>query len=103
MTEARSRSTDPSTSRDAAHSIERRGVAHAQREKCLAEVRRRPGQTAAEIALQVGLERHAPSRRLPELREAGLVVNGAARKCGVVGSLSLTWWARVGGQGVLFG
>ena len=41
-----------------------------------------------------------------ELRAAGLVVNGEARRCAVVGSASLTWWPApkkwTGTQGVLF-
>lgn len=108
MTEARARGSDPETSRTAAHDVESSGVAHDQRQLCLEEVRRHPGQTAAEIAQAVGLERHAPSRRLPELRAAGLVRNGDARTCAVVGRVSMTWWAVVakkwtGTQGRLFG
>lgn len=88
---ARSRSTDPISSTLAADAIERSGVADAHRRICLAQVRARPGQTAAEIARAVGLERHAPSRRLPELRDAGLVINGPMRSCAVKGRRSLTW------------
>ena len=88
---AKSRRSDPDTSREAARSAEHGGTAGAQRNACLAEVERQPGQTAAEIAKAVGLERHAPSRRLPELRDAGLVVNGDARICSVTGNHSLTW------------
>jgi len=86
------RSSDPPTSEEAALAAERSGSASAQREACLAEVRRTPGRTAAEIAARVGLERHAPSRRLPELREAGLVRNGEVRTCSEMGSKALTWW-----------
>jgi len=86
------RASDPSTSEAAALAAERTGSASAQREACLAEVRRTPGRTAAEIAARVGLERHAPSRRLPELREAGLVRNGEVRTCSEMGSKALTWW-----------
>jgi hypothetical protein len=66
-------------------------VAAAHRLLCLAQVTRHPGLTAAEIALGTGLERHAPSRRLPELRDAGLVINGPIRLCAVKGRRSLTW------------
>jgi len=88
---ARARNTDPFTSRDAAREAEASGRAGAQRSLCLDEVLKNPGRTAAEIAVAAGLERHAPSRRLPELREAGLVVNGRARVCSVTGRMSLTW------------
>jgi len=88
---AASRATDPHTSVEAARQVEASGVAGAQRTACLAEVRRNPGLTAAEIAANTGLERHVPSRRLPELRTAGLVTNGEARSCRVTGNKSLTW------------
>lgn len=88
---AHARHTDPSTSHAAAAAAERRGVAAAHRLLCLAAVTRGPGLTAAEIAERVGLERHKPSRRLPELRDDGLVVNGPPRLCSVQGRLSITW------------
>lgn len=89
---ALSRSTDPHTSREAAEKVTTSGTASAQRETCLRAVREEPGLTAAEIAARCGLERHVPSRRLPELRKAGLVRNGAARECRVMGTNCLTWW-----------
>lgn len=85
------RTTDPITSHQAARDAERRGVAAAHRLLCLAAVRREPGLTAAEIATRVGLERHKPSRRLPELRDDGLVINGPSRLCSVQGRPSITW------------
>ena len=88
---ARARNTDPFTSHEAAHDTEASGCASAHRNRCLDEVLKHPGETAAEIAVAVGLERHAPSRRLPELRDAGLVINGPARVCRVKGRMSLTW------------
>jgi len=88
---ARARSNDPATSHAAACEIERSGRANAQRSACLAEVQKNPGKTAAEIAAAIGLERHAPSRRLPELRGAGKIKNGDARACGVTGRMSITW------------
>lgn len=94
MTEARSRSTDPSTSSEAARAVESAGIASDQRARCLAEVVRKPGQTAAEIAVAAGLDRYAASRRLPELRAAGIVENGPARPCRIKGRLSLTWLPR---------
>lgn len=89
---AKARRTDPSTSHQAARNVEALGTASDQRSACLREVWRKPGQTAAEIAAAVGLERHAPSRRLPELREVGSVMNGHARMCNVQGTQSMTWW-----------
>ena len=89
---ARARSSDPRSSYDAAQEVETSGVASDQRDLCLAAVRKQPGQTAAEIARETGLERHAPSRRLPELREFGLVENGDLRPCLATGRKSLTWF-----------
>lgn len=88
---ARARNSDPFTSHEAAHEAEASGRANAHRQICHDEVLKHPGQTAAEIAAAIGLERHAPSRRLPELRDAGLVENGPARICEVTGRMSLTW------------
>lgn len=96
---ARLRSTDPHTSRLAAEKVEASGNAQAQRDVCLTEVRKRPGSTAAEIAVATGLERHAPSRRLPELREQELVTNGRTRICAATRRLSMTWFpVSVSGQ-----
>ena len=89
---ARARRTDPETSHEAARSVEICGTAADQRRKCLQAVREAPGSTAAEIAEVLGMERHAPSRRLPELRESGWICNGKARVCRIQGRSSLTWW-----------
>lgn len=89
---ARARSEDPSTSHAAAAAVEFSGRAGSQRRLCLRCVAEHPGLTAAEIADLARLERHIPSRRLPELREAGMVVNGETRRCRIVGNPSMTWW-----------
>lgn len=94
---AGARATDPATSFEAARNAELSGRAASQRRSCLEEVRLNPGLTAAEIAMAVGLERHVPSRRLPELRDMKLVRNGPPRICRMQGSLSLTWWPLVQG------
>lgn len=85
--------TDPRTSRLAAEKMTESGAAELQRNKCLERIRLEPGLTAAELAKNIGLERHAPSRRLPELREMGLVRNGETRVCSVTGNRSITWYA----------
>lgn len=88
---ALARNNDPSTSHQAAEEVEASGIAASQRHRCLLEVWKKPGRTAAEIAEAAGLERHVPSRRLPELRQTGLVTNGEERICAVTGNLSMTW------------
>ena len=94
---AKSRRTDPVTSRMAASEAESSGRAASQRTICLARVNSHPGRTAAEIAVAAGLERHAPSRRLPELRDQGLIVNGESRICTATGRASMTWLPAKGG------
>ena len=63
-----------------------------QRHRCLMEVWKWPGLTAAEIAVATGLARHVPSRRLPELRDAGQIKCGPERVCVVTGNPSMTWF-----------
>lgn len=89
---ARARRYDPETSHVAAARVERRGSAEAQRALCLSAVLDHPGRTAAEIARITGLERHAPSRRLPELRDAEYIQVGPSRVCEVTGNPSMTWY-----------
>ena len=94
-----SRATDPDTSHEAARDMTLGGNAQYQRDLCYAAVLEKPGQTAAEIAIMVGLERHAPSRRLPELRRKLKVTNGInprerSRICNVTGRRSVTWWPK---------
>lgn len=91
---ALARRNDLFTSHEAAEEVENSGRAASQRQICLLEVWKRPGRTAAEIAAAVGMERHAPSRRLPELRMAGRAVNGPVRVCTVTGRPSMTWLPR---------
>ena len=85
----RSRQQDPETSRIAAAAAA--AASACQREACRRMVEQVPGLTAAEIAERLGIERHVPSRRLPELRAAGLVANDGQRVCRVTGHMSLTW------------
>lgn len=91
---ARARRTDPSTSHEAADYVNARDIASAQRHKCYQYVVLNPGCTAAEIAKALGLDRHAPSRRLPELRDCNppKIENREMRICKVTGRRSLTWY-----------
>lgn len=86
---ATARTTDPPTSHLAAEKAEL--TAPGIRQICLAEVKRNPGQTAAEIAASVGIDPYAASRRLPELEKAGLVHKGESRICRVKNSKCTTW------------
>lgn len=82
------RSNDPPTSALAGQTIEASGTARQQRTRCLQAVADMPGLTAREIEAHIGIKAH---KRLPELREAGLVRNGPARTCAISGRHALTW------------
>lgn len=88
---ALARRDDPITSHQAAQEVEANGCAASHRQVCLLEVWKKPGQTAAEIAVATALERHVPSRRLPELRKARQIKTGPVRRCTVTGNPSMTW------------
>lgn len=92
---ALARNTDPLTSHEAAARIVAIGTAADHRSLLLDAVGRMPGRTCAELARMVGLDRHQASKRLPELRAAGLVRNGADRKCSIAGTTQMTWWPTV--------
>ena len=82
------RTTDPPTSVRASIEMENSGSAARQRTACLDAVAATPGLTAREIEARIGIKAH---KRLPELREAGLVRNGPSRLCTVSGKRALTW------------
>lgn len=88
----RARRNDAATSHEAAEKVTKSGTAAAHCELCLAAVRLEPGLTAVEIAKRIGIDRHAASRRLPELKGKGLVRTGESRVCSVNGTKQMTWW-----------
>lgn len=87
------RKTDPATSKTAAVNVEKLGIAATHREMLLRAVETGPGRTSGELAVACSLNRHEAARRLPELREIGLVRNGEARTCSALGTVGMTWWA----------
>jgi hypothetical protein len=90
---------DPETSREAALAITKSGERDRQAKLVLDAVRRRPGSTSAELAAMPGetLDRFAFARRLPELKELGLIRQEAPRRCQVTGRSSVTWREVQGG------
>jgi hypothetical protein len=82
------RNCDPPTSALAGRHMQACGLAHHQREMCLAVVRHHPGLTAREIEARIGIKAH---KRLPELRADGQVRNGPSRPCTVSGRMAMTW------------
>jgi len=82
------RKHDPPTSALAGREAESSGLARMQRSRCLEAVIATPGLTAREIENRTGIKAH---KRLPELREAGLIANGPSRTCRVTGRRAMTW------------
>lgn len=79
---------------------EESGNAETNRRRVLSLVQRCDGSTAVELwssqwptLPNEQLTRHEISRRLPELRAAGLVHNGERRKCRVKLNLQMTWFS----------
>ena len=87
------RNNDPPTSALAGRQAEANGSARQHRVMCFDTVMQTPGLTAREIEDRLGIKAH---KRLPELRRAGMVRNGAARICTVSGKLALTWQPNIG-------
>ena len=82
------RNNDPPTSALAGRQAEASGSARRHRAMCFDIVTQTPGLTAREIEDRLGIKAH---KRLPELRHAGVVRNGATRICTVTGRLAMTW------------
>ncbi len=86
------RSTDPSTSHEAANYIVATGVQGDQQAAAASAVRRFPGLTSLELANETGICRYVLARRLPELAEIGSVWRGPKRECKVSERSACTWW-----------
>lgn len=86
------RNTDPETSHAAAAFLRSSGARASHQQRILEVVRRLPGLTVIEIAVQCGLNDHKVGKRLSDLATAGKISRGEERQ---VGQLSYTtWWAR---------
>lgn len=85
------RTTDISTSHEAARHVVNSGLQQHQQACAIVAVRQNPGLTSAELAGVTGLDRFMLARRLPEALAEGLVFRGEPRKCGVSGRRACTW------------
>lgn len=88
---ARARSRDSATSHAAAKRVNRKGWARTQAARVLRALHSLPGATRLELAEAMNADRYMVARRLPDLREIGLVENGPDRRCRVCGDETLTW------------
>lgn len=86
------RAADPATSHAAAADVTASGVRSAQCARVLAGVRDYPGRTSRELAVLLGMDRHAVARRTADLEHAGKVRKGEARPCTAGGKPAVTWW-----------
>jgi len=94
------RSTDPSTSHEAAAHIEAK-LGELQYNALLA-VKKHPGKTALELEQADGVMRSTYGRRMTELRRKGYIVEVDKRRCSVSGRSACTWRLSFTGWG-LFG
>lgn len=92
LSEPLARRTDPITSHLAAKKHRDSGKADCHAAIVLAEVRKIPGETSAELAQWSGLDRHEAARRLSDLERKGFVKKGDKRICRLRGSLMVTWF-----------
>ncbi|WP_340569620.1 winged helix-turn-helix domain-containing protein [Stenotrophomonas sp. G106K1] len=97
------RTTDPSTSHEAANRVVASGKQRAQQAATEAAVRRHPGQSSLHLATLTGLDRHMLARRLPELEREGRVWRGPKAPCASGEGSGCTWWPVPPGQNMLLG
>lgn len=93
--DAQARHDDPESSHEAARKVTASGKASDRRRMLLNSVREFPGETSAELAQRLNMDRVEVARRLPDMRDRlQLVSNGRKRRCRVTGAdHSLTWLA----------
>ncbi len=83
---------DPASSHIAAREITESGLRGRQKREVLEALRACGMQrTSAEVAYDSKLDRHMVARRLPDLREDGLVEQCEMHTCGVTGRKAVTW------------
>ncbi len=92
------RSTDLTTSHEAARHLVSSGLQSQQQARAALAVLQHPGLTSNELARQTGLDRYMLGRRLPELLEDGRAWRGPKKPCEVSGRSACTWWPVAPGE-----
>lgn len=87
-----SRRTDPKSSHSAERGVNQSGSREIQQKLIYDYVQSWPGRTSLEMTERLDLDRYQIARRLADLKNAGLVYQGASRKCRIGGRDSVTWW-----------
>lgn len=85
------RNTDPITSHDAAEHMRESGKIGEHERIVLELVKMFPDSTSRELAEHTALGRHEVARRLPGLRDKGLVTQGEPRKCRLGRGRAVVW------------
>jgi len=92
----RARASDPHTSHLAAEHVEKTGLADTQKRLVLEELKGcSMPVTSRELAFLGCIDRYSVARRLPELKDEGLVCCFPARKCRISKRQAITWTANV--------
>lgn len=98
------RSTDISTSHEAAAHVVSSGLQAAQQDRAASAIEAHPGLTSMdgltsmELAKATGHDRYMLARRLPELLEDGRAWRGPKKPCAVSGRSACTWWPVAPGE-----
>ena len=85
------RTSDPVSSQLGAAEVEASGRRQTHADVCLAVIRRHPGKTAIELGVLTGLGHVRAQRRISDLFNCGLVIQGEPRRSSS-GRLAVTWW-----------
>ena len=86
------RTSDISTSHEAAVHVVSSGLQAIQQERAAGAVKAHPGLTSMELAKAMGHDRYMLARRLPELLADGRAWRGPKKPCEVSGRSACTWW-----------
>ncbi|HYQ54218.1 MAG TPA: hypothetical protein VES70_27730 [Pseudomonas sp.] len=103
MSSRLARSTDISTSHEAAAHVVSTGLQTAQQDRAADAVKAHPGMTSMELAKATGLDRHMLGRRLPELLERCRVWRGPKKTCEISRVSACTWWPVAPGENLALG
>lgn len=98
MSSRLARSTDISTSHEAAMQVVSGGLQTLQQDHAVGAIKAHPGLTSMELAKATGHDRYMLARRLPELLEDGRAWRGPKKPCAVSGRSACTWWPVAPGE-----
>lgn len=83
---------DPESSFEAIERHDASGVRGSNREAVYAFLKGREGRTSREYAEEMPMDVHEVRRRLTDLLNDGLIMQGGSRKCSVANTKAVTWY-----------